>query len=118
MICAEVFVVMTQKNIVCIVFIRKDAFFKDSVWNQQPYAKESYLPSLKGRVISIKKNYREMTASTWKISPGIVAYLLIKVLDLFTSEFEHLVIKVSRKSGFVLTLCLFLGGTSSKIVSS
>ena len=47
------------KNIVCIVFIRKDAFFKDSVWNQQPYAKVSYLPSLKGRVISIKKKTTE-----------------------------------------------------------
>ena len=31
----------------------------------------------------------------------------LKVLDLFTSEFEYLVIKVSRKSGFILILCLF-----------
>ena len=39
----------------------------------------------------------------------------LKVLDLFTSEFEYLVIKVSRKSGFILILSLFLDGTSSKI---
>ena len=56
-----------------------------------------------------------MTASTWKINLEIVAYLLIKVLDLFTSEFEYLVIKVCRKSGFILILCLFLDGTSSKM---
>ena len=56
-----------------------------------------------------------MTASTWKINLEIVAYLLIKVLDLLTSEFEYLVIKVSRKSGFILILYLFLDGISSKI---
>ena len=41
--------------------------------------------------------------------------LLIKVLDLFNSEVEYLVIQVSRKSGFILILCLFLDGFSSKV---
>ena len=54
-----------------------------------------------------------MTASTWKINLEIVAYLLIKVLDLFTSEPEYLVIKVSRKSGF--DSVFFLDGTASKL---
>ena len=31
----------------------------------------------------------------------------LKVLDLFTSEFEYLLIKVSRKSGFILILSFF-----------
>ena len=56
-----------------------------------------------------------MTDSTWKINLEIVAYLLIKALDLFTSELVYLVIKVSRKRGFILILCPFLDGTSSKI---
>ena len=47
-----------------------------------------------------------MTASTWKINLEIVAYLLIKVLDLFTSEFEYLVIKVSRKAA-LFRFCVF-----------
>ena len=62
-----------------------------------------------------QKNYREMIASTWKINLEIVAYLLIKVLELFTSEFEYLGIKVSKKSGFILISHLFLDGTSFKI---
>ena len=41
--------------------------------------------------------------------------LIIKVLDLFNSEVEYLVIQVSRKSGFILILCLFLDGFSSKV---
>ena len=56
-----------------------------------------------------------MIASTWKINLEIVAYLLIKVLELFTSEFEYLGIKVSKKSGFILISHLFLDGTSFKI---
>ena len=36
-----------------------------------------------------------MTASTLQINLEIVAYLLIKDLDLFTSEVKYLVIKVS-----------------------
>ena len=39
-----------------------------------------------------------MIASTWKINLEIVAYLLIKVLELFTSEFEYLGIKVTKKA--------------------
>ena len=53
-----------------------------------------------------------------KINLEIVSYLSIKVLDLFTSEIEYLVIKVSRKIGIISILCLFLDGTSSKIKSS
>ena len=48
-----------------------------------------------------------MTASTLQINLEIVAYLLIKDLDLFTSEVNYLVTKVSTKSGFILILCLF-----------
>ena len=42
------------------------------------------------------KNYWEMIASTWKINFEIVAYLVIKVLELFTSKSEYLGIKVSK----------------------
>ena len=38
-----------------------------------------------------------MIASTLKINMEIDAYLLIKVLELFTSEFEYLGTKVSKK---------------------
>ena len=61
------------------------------------------------------KNCREMIASTSKINLEIVAYLLIKVLELFTSKFKYLGIKVSKKSDFYLILCLFMDGTFSKI---
>ena len=43
-----------------------------------------------------------------------MAFLLIKVLELFTSEFKYLGIKVS-KSAFILIPCLFLDGTSFKV---
>ena len=39
-----------------------------------------------------------MTVSTRKINFAIVAYLLIKVLELFTSQFEYIGIKVSKKA--------------------
>ena len=38
-----------------------------------------------------------MTISTRKINFVIVAYLLIKVLELFTCQFEYIGIKVSKK---------------------
>ena len=56
-----------------------------------------------------------MIASTWKIDLEIVSYLLIKVLDSFTTEFEYLVIKVSKKGGFISILYLFLDDTFFKI---
>ena len=56
-----------------------------------------------------------MIASTWKINLEIVSYLLIKVLDSFTTEFEYLVIKVSKKGGFISILHLFLNDTFFKI---
>ena len=59
------------------------------------------------------KNYREMI--NVKKNLEIVAYPLIKVLELFTSEFGYLGIKVREKSGFILILCLFLDDTFSKI---
>ena len=62
-----------------------------------------------------QKNYREMIASTWKINLEMVVYLSIKILELFTSKFKYLGIKVSKKSNFYLILCLFLDGTFSKI---
>ena len=55
-----------------------------------------------------------MITSAWKINLEIVAYLLIKVLELFIFESEYLGIKVSKKSGFILILCLFLDDTFSK----
>ena len=72
-----------------------------------------YYQVLKVESRKLKKNYRKMTASTWKIKLEIAAYLLIKFLYLFTSEFEYLVIKVSRKRFWFCVL--FLDGTSSKI---
>ena len=60
------------------------------------------------------KKYRGMIGSTWKINLEIVGHLLIKLLELFTSEFKYRGIKVRKKSGFILVFCLFLGGTSSK----
>ena len=39
-----------------------------------------------------------MIASNMKINLEIVAYLLIKVLELFTSEFEYLGIKTNNKA--------------------
>ena len=56
-----------------------------------------------------------MIASAQKINLEIVAYLLIKILELFTSEFKYLRIGVSKKDVFTLTLCLFLDGTSFEI---
>ena len=61
------------------------------------------------------KNCRKLPSSTWKANLEIVSYLSIKVLDFFTSEFEYRVIKVSRKSSFILVLCLFSDDTSWKI---
>ena len=42
-----------------------------------------------------------MIASTWKTKLEIVAYLLIKVLELLTSKFKYLGIKVSKKATFI-----------------
>ena len=56
-----------------------------------------------------------MINSTGKINLEIVAYLLIKILELFTSKLKYHGIKVSRKSDFHLILCLFPDGTFSKI---
>ena len=52
------------------------------------------------KVQSRRRNFREMIASTWKINLEIVVYLLIEVLELFTSEFKYLGIKVSKKTAF------------------
>ena len=56
-----------------------------------------------------------MITSTWIINLEIVAYLLIKVLGFFSSEFEYLGMKVSKKNDFILILCLFLDGIFFKI---
>ena len=71
------------------------------------------LPDLIGTPTKIKKA-TEMITSAWKINLEIVAYLLIKVLALFFFESEYLGIKVGKKSGFILILCLFLDDTFSK----
>ena len=62
----------------------------------------------------LKKLQRE-DRFTWKINLEVVTYLLIKFLDLFTSELEYLGIKVSKKSGFILILWFFVDDTFSKI---
>ena len=54
------------------------------------------LPNLTVQSHKLKKNYREMIASTWKINLEIIAYLLINLLELFTSKFEYLGIKVRK----------------------
>ena len=55
-----------------------------------------------------------MITSTWKINLEIVAYLLINGLEIFIFEFEYLGIKLNKKSGFTLILCLFTDDTFSK----
>ena len=55
---------------------------------------------LKVQSRKLKKNYNEMIASTWKINLEIVAYLIIKILESFTSKFKYLGIKVNKKSDF------------------
>ena len=53
-----------------------------------------------------KKSCREMIASAWKINVELVAYLLIKLLELFTSEFEFLGKKWAKKAALVW-FCVF-----------
>ena len=50
-----------------------------------------------------------MIASTGKINLEIVTYLLIKTLELFTSEFEYLGIKVSKSERLYFNFVSFSG---------
>ena len=74
------------------------------------------LPNLKGEVTQIKKTTERWSLQHEKINLKIVAYFLIKILELLTSEFQYLGIKVSKKkTGFILISCLSLDSTSFKI---
>ena len=103
------------KNIFRIVFLRNGAFFKEAVWHHNLMQKYYTSPDVKGTVTQIKKATARWSLQHEKINFESVACLLIKVLELYTSEFEYLGINVSKKSGFILILCLFVDDTFSKI---